>query len=94
MDMTGEQLIALPQQQVWEALNDPAILKARFSRGQTLDNTTRPIKPLVTQSRDPLRQPCSRLIRHVLLRIPQQFVSTLLKQLLGKFDRRGHRLVG
>lgn len=27
MDMTGEQLIALPQQQVWEALNDPAILK-------------------------------------------------------------------
>jgi carbon monoxide dehydrogenase subunit G len=28
MDMTGEQLIPLPQQQVWEALNDPAILKA------------------------------------------------------------------
>ena len=27
MDMTGEQLIALPQQQVWEALNDPTILK-------------------------------------------------------------------
>ena len=27
MDMTGEQLIALPQPQVWEALNDPAILK-------------------------------------------------------------------
>ncbi len=28
MDMTGEQLIALPQQRVWEALNDPAVLKA------------------------------------------------------------------
>ncbi len=28
MDMTGEQSIALPQQRVWEALNDPAILKA------------------------------------------------------------------
>jgi uncharacterized protein len=28
MDMTGEQLIFLPQQRVWEALNDPGILKA------------------------------------------------------------------
>ena len=28
MEMTGEQLIPLPQQKVWEALNDPAILKA------------------------------------------------------------------
>lgn len=28
MEMTGEQLIALPQQRVWEALNDPEILKA------------------------------------------------------------------
>jgi uncharacterized protein len=28
MDMTGEQIIALPQQRVWEALNDPAVLKA------------------------------------------------------------------
>lgn len=27
MEMTGEQLIALPQQQVWEALNDPEVLK-------------------------------------------------------------------
>ena len=27
MEMIGEQIIALPQQQVWEALNDPAILK-------------------------------------------------------------------
>jgi uncharacterized protein len=28
MDMTGEQVIALPQQRVWEALNDPTVLKA------------------------------------------------------------------
>lgn len=28
MDMTGEQLIPLPQRKVWEALNDPEILKA------------------------------------------------------------------
>ena len=28
MDMTGEQLIALPQRKVWEALNDPEVLKA------------------------------------------------------------------
>jgi len=27
MDMTGEQLIPMGQQQVWEALNDPAVLK-------------------------------------------------------------------
>jgi carbon monoxide dehydrogenase subunit G len=27
MDMTGEQIIPLPQQRVWEALNDPAVLK-------------------------------------------------------------------
>lgn len=28
MEMTGEQIIPLAQQQVWEALNDPEILKA------------------------------------------------------------------
>ena len=28
MEMTGEQIIALPQQKVWEGLNDPEILKA------------------------------------------------------------------
>jgi carbon monoxide dehydrogenase subunit G len=28
MDMTGEQLIAAPQQKVWIALNDPEVLKA------------------------------------------------------------------
>ena len=27
MEMTGEQIIPLSQQQVWEALNDPAVLK-------------------------------------------------------------------
>ena len=27
MEMTGEQLIPLPQQTVWEGLNDPAVLK-------------------------------------------------------------------
>ena len=28
MEMTGEQVIALPQQKVWEGLNDPEVLKA------------------------------------------------------------------
>jgi carbon monoxide dehydrogenase subunit G len=28
MDMTGERFIALPPQRVWEALNDPEVLKA------------------------------------------------------------------
>ncbi len=27
MEMTGEQLIPLPQQETWKALNDPAVLK-------------------------------------------------------------------
>lgn len=27
MEMTGEQLIAVPQQETWNALNDPAVLK-------------------------------------------------------------------
>ena len=28
MEMTGEQFIPLPQQRVWEGLNDPEVLKA------------------------------------------------------------------
>jgi hypothetical protein len=28
MEMTGEQVIALPQERVWEALNDPEVLRA------------------------------------------------------------------
>ena len=28
MEMSGEQLIAAPQKEVWDALNDPQILKA------------------------------------------------------------------
>lgn len=27
MEMTGEQLVPLPQQETWQALNDPAVLK-------------------------------------------------------------------
>ena len=37
MEMTGEQLIPLPQQRVWEALNDPEILKACIPGCETID---------------------------------------------------------
>jgi len=40
MEMTGEQLIPLPQQRVWEALNDPEILKACIPGCETIDKVT------------------------------------------------------
>ncbi len=40
MDMTGEQLIALPQQRVWEALNDPQILKDCIPGCETMDKVS------------------------------------------------------
>jgi carbon monoxide dehydrogenase subunit G len=39
MDMTGEQLIALPQQRVWEALNDPEVLKACIPGCESIEKT-------------------------------------------------------
>jgi uncharacterized protein len=40
MDMTGEQIIALPQQRVWEALNDPAVLKACIPGCETMEKVS------------------------------------------------------
>ena len=37
MDMTGERRIAAPRQVVWQALNDPAVLKASIPGCETLD---------------------------------------------------------
>jgi carbon monoxide dehydrogenase subunit G len=37
MNMTGEQRIAAPRQRVWEALNDPEILRASIPGCQSLD---------------------------------------------------------
>ncbi len=37
MDMTGEQKIAAPRQVVWEALNDPEVLKACIPGCQSLE---------------------------------------------------------
>ena len=37
MDMTGERRIPAPKQTVWDALNDPDILKASIPGCQTLD---------------------------------------------------------
>ena len=40
MDMTGEQHIPLPRRQVWEALNDPAILKACIAGCESIERVT------------------------------------------------------
>ena len=40
MDMTGEQRIPLPRQQVWEALNNPEILKACIAGCESIDRVT------------------------------------------------------
>lgn len=39
MEFVGEYRIAAPQQRVWEALNDPAILKASIAGCQSLEKT-------------------------------------------------------
>ena len=40
MDMTGEQRIPLPRQQVWDALNNPEILKACIAGCESIDRVT------------------------------------------------------
>ncbi len=39
MDMTGERLIPAPRQQVWEALNDPEVLRACIPGCDTMERT-------------------------------------------------------
>jgi uncharacterized protein len=40
MDITGEQMIALPQQRVWEALNDPQVLKDCIPGCEAMDKVS------------------------------------------------------
>ncbi len=40
MDMTGERRIPAPRQKVWDALNDPAVLKAAIPGCKTLEKTS------------------------------------------------------
>ncbi|MDE2514663.1 MAG: carbon monoxide dehydrogenase subunit G [Rhodospirillales bacterium] len=40
MDMTGERRIAAPREAVWQALNDPAVLKASIPGCETLEKTS------------------------------------------------------
>ena len=40
MEMTGEQLIPLPQQRVWEALNNPEILKACIAGCESMERVS------------------------------------------------------
>jgi uncharacterized protein len=40
MDMTGERRIPAPRQAVWDALNDPAVLKAAIPGCKTLEKTS------------------------------------------------------
>ena len=40
MEMTGEQLIPVPQQRVWEGLNDPEVLKACIPGCETIEKVS------------------------------------------------------
>lgn len=40
MEMTGEHLIPVPQQKVWDALNDPEVLKACIPGCETIDKVS------------------------------------------------------
>ena len=40
MEMTGQQIIPVGQQRVWEALNDPAVLKACIAGCETIERVT------------------------------------------------------
>lgn len=40
MDMTGERRIAAPREAVWQALNDPAVLKASIPGCESLEKTS------------------------------------------------------
>jgi len=40
MDMTGEQLIPLPQAQVWRGLNDPEVLKACIAGCESIEKVS------------------------------------------------------
>ena len=40
MEMSGEQFIPLPQQKVWEALNDPEILKSSIAGCESIDKVS------------------------------------------------------
>jgi carbon monoxide dehydrogenase subunit G len=39
MEMTGEQLVPLPQKETWDALNDPAVLKDCIPGCETMERT-------------------------------------------------------
>jgi carbon monoxide dehydrogenase subunit G len=40
MDILGQQLIAAPRQRVWDALNDPVILKASLPGCESVERIT------------------------------------------------------
>jgi len=40
MEMTGEQLIPVPQAEVWRALNDPEVLKACIPGCETIEKVS------------------------------------------------------
>jgi uncharacterized protein len=40
MEMTGEQIIPVPQQKVWEGLNDPEVLKACIPGCETIERVS------------------------------------------------------
>ena len=57
MEITGEQLIPLPQQRVWEALNDPGILKTCIPGCEAIEKVSElEYKVAITAAIGPVRQ--------------------------------------
>lgn len=74
MEMTGEQLILLPQQNVWEALNDPAVLKACIPGCETIERVSdTEYKVVMTAAVGPVKAKFNGKLRLADLNPPQSY---------------------
>ena len=74
MEMTGEQLIPLPQQQVWEALNDPQVLKACIPGCETIERVSdTEYKVVMTAAVGPVKATFNGKLRLADLNPPQSY---------------------
>jgi uncharacterized protein len=74
MEMTGEQLILLPQQKVWEALNDPEILKACIPGCETIERVSdTEYKVVMTAAVGPVKAKFNGKLRLADLNPPQSY---------------------
>jgi uncharacterized protein len=74
MEMNGEQLVLLPQQKVWEALNDPEILKACIPGCETIEKVSdTEYKVVMTAAVGPVKARFNGKLRLADLNPPQSY---------------------